>query len=67
VLPADRKWFTRVCAAAVIAETLIDIDPQYPGPDPDARQELLRAKTELESEVAREAATAPTPASAARS
>ena len=67
VLPADRKWFTRVCAAAVIAETLIDIDPQYPGPDPDARQKLLRAKTELESEVAREAATAPTPASAARS
>ena len=25
VLPADHKWFTRVCAAAVIAATLIEI------------------------------------------
>src|SRR5450432_3086217 len=27
VLPADHKWFARLCAAAVIAHTLIDIDP----------------------------------------
>jgi PPK2 family polyphosphate:nucleotide phosphotransferase len=67
VLPADHKWFTRVCAAAVIAETLIDIDPQYPAPDPEARQELLRAKAELEAEVARAAATDPVPALASRS
>jgi len=55
VLPADHKWFTRVCAAAVIAETLIGIDPHYPAPDPGARQELLRAKAELEAEAARSA------------
>ena len=38
VLPADHKWFTRVCAAAVIAGTLIRLDPQYPvsGPRPAA-------------------------------
>jgi polyphosphate kinase 2 (PPK2 family) len=52
VLPADHKWFTRVCAAAVIADTLIDIDPQYPPPDPAARQELMQAKAELEAETA---------------
>ena len=51
VLPADHKWFTRICAAAVIAHTLIDIDPQYPAPDPAARQELAQAKRELEAEA----------------
>jgi PPK2 family polyphosphate:nucleotide phosphotransferase len=53
VLPADHKWFTRVCAAAVIAETLIRIDPQYPVPGPEARRELLKAKAELEAEARR--------------
>jgi len=51
VLPADRKWLTRICAAAVIAQTLIDIDPQYPAPDQAQRQELLRARAELEAEA----------------
>ena len=30
VIPADRKWFARICAAAVLAHTLMEIDPQYP-------------------------------------
>ncbi len=30
VIPADHKWFARLCAAAVLVHTLIDIDPQYP-------------------------------------
>jgi PPK2 family polyphosphate:nucleotide phosphotransferase len=51
VLPADHKWFTRVCAAAVIADTLIRIDPQYPAPDADQRRELRTAKAELEAEA----------------
>jgi len=51
VLPADHKWFTRLCAAAVIAQTLIDIDPHYPAPDPAARQELEQARRELEAEA----------------
>jgi PPK2 family polyphosphate:nucleotide phosphotransferase len=51
VLPADHKWFTRLCTAAVIAQTLIDIDPHYPAPDPDARQELEQARRELEAEA----------------
>jgi PPK2 family polyphosphate:nucleotide phosphotransferase len=49
VLPADHKWFTRLCAAAVIAQTLIEIDPRYPVPDEATRQELLRARAELEA------------------
>ena len=51
VLPADHKWFTRVCAAAVIADTLIRLDPHYPVPGPDQRRELLKAKAELEAET----------------
>ncbi len=51
VLPADHKWFTRLCAAAVIAQTLIDIDPQYPAPDPAARKELQQARRELKAEA----------------
>ena len=30
VIPADRKWFARIAAGAVIVNTLIDIDPRYP-------------------------------------
>jgi PPK2 family polyphosphate:nucleotide phosphotransferase len=49
VLPADHKWFTRVCAAAVIADTLIGIDPRYPVPDAATRQELMRVGAKLET------------------
>lgn len=51
VVPADRKWFARICAAAVIADALIHIDPQYPKVSPEARQDLLAAKEELEAEA----------------
>ena len=51
VLPADHKWLTRICAAAVIAQTLIDIDPRYPVSDAATRQELLQARAELEAEA----------------
>jgi PPK2 family polyphosphate:nucleotide phosphotransferase len=51
VLPADHKWLTRICAAAVIAQALIELDPQYPVPDPAAQKELARARAELEAEA----------------
>jgi PPK2 family polyphosphate:nucleotide phosphotransferase len=51
VLPADHKWFTRVCAAAVIAAALIEIGPRYPVMDEAAQRELLGAKAELEAEA----------------
>src|SRR5215469_6081237 len=50
VLPADHKWVTRICAAAVIAQALIEIDPQYPVPDPAEQRELARARAELDAE-----------------
>jgi PPK2 family polyphosphate:nucleotide phosphotransferase len=51
VIPADRKWFARICAAAVLAHTLIEIDPQYPAVSADRRQQLLAVKAELEDEA----------------
>jgi len=58
VLPADHKWLTRICAAAVIAHTLIEIDPRYPVPDASTRQELLQARAALEAEALPAAASA---------
>ena len=51
VIPADRKWFARPAAAAVIANALIELDPQYPTLDDDALRDLQAAKTELVSEA----------------
>src|SRR4051812_38233798 len=51
VIPADRKWFARVAAAAVIANALIEIDPRYPEVDDDALRDLEAVKRELEDEA----------------
>ena len=50
VIPADHKWFMRLAASAVIVDALIDIDPQFPKPDPAARADLLKARGELMAE-----------------
>jgi PPK2 family polyphosphate:nucleotide phosphotransferase len=59
VIPADRKWFARIAAAAVIAQALIDIDPQYPRLGDQALQDLEKAKLQLESEAPSGAASDP--------
>ncbi|GGX80400.1 polyphosphate kinase 2 family protein [Streptomyces fructofermentans] len=51
VVPADRKWFARICTAAVLAHTLIGIDPQYPTLAKAARKELRTARRELLAEA----------------
>ena len=50
VIPADHRWFARIAAAAVIVNALIEIDPQYPKPSPEALAELMKAKEELLAE-----------------
>jgi len=50
VIPADRKWFARLCAAAVLAHTLIELHPQYPQVSDEARRQLQAARHELEAE-----------------
>jgi PPK2 family polyphosphate:nucleotide phosphotransferase len=51
VVPADRKWFARICAGAVLAHTLIELDPRYPVVSEQARRDLQVTKRELEEEA----------------
>jgi PPK2 family polyphosphate:nucleotide phosphotransferase len=59
VIPADHKWFARLCAAAVVVHTLIQIDPQYPEVSPGKLEELLTIKDELEAQAPKGAAADP--------
>ena len=63
VIPADHKWFARICAGAVLAQTLIDIDPQYPSVDRDTLRDLVVARLDLEAQAP--AGAAPDPFAAA--
>lgn len=63
VVPADRKWFARVCAAAVVAHTLIEIDPRYPQVSDETRRGLAEVRRELEREAPKGAAPDPYAAS----
>jgi PPK2 family polyphosphate:nucleotide phosphotransferase len=59
VIPADRKWFARICAAAVLVHTLIEIDPQYPEVSKETRKGLRAAKKDLLAEAPKGAAADP--------
>jgi PPK2 family polyphosphate:nucleotide phosphotransferase len=51
VIPADRKWFARVGAAAVLVHALMEIDPRFPKVDDAARSALLDIRAQLEAEA----------------
>ncbi len=51
VIPADHKWFARLSAAAVIADTLMTIDPRYPIVSEEATASLQEVKMVLEGEA----------------
>src|SRR6266446_8651085 len=50
VIPADRKWFTRLAVADVIVEALEELDLRYPEVSEAQRQELEKARALLEAE-----------------
>jgi len=50
VIPADAKWFTRLCVAGIIYKTMEDLNPTYPEIDDAKRAELARSRKMLESE-----------------
>ncbi len=50
VIPADRKWFMRLSAGAVILDALMELDPTWPEPPAEAREEMAKAKVELLAE-----------------
>lgn len=50
IIPADRKWFTRLAVAAVIDEKLKSLNLQYPTVSEDKKLQLLQAKEILQNE-----------------
>jgi PPK2 family polyphosphate:nucleotide phosphotransferase len=42
VIPSDRKWYRNWAVAALLAETLADLDPQFPPPAIDVDTERAR-------------------------
>lgn len=50
VIPADRKWITRLAVAAVVIDTLEGLDLAYPEVEARHREEFARAKAMLENE-----------------
>ena len=59
VIPADRKWFARTAAAAVLADALIRIDPRYPVVAEEERKALAVTRLELLAEAPEGAAPDP--------
>lgn len=50
VVPADRKWFTRLVVSNVIIDAIQSLDPRFPEVDPKVRAEFKRLHTALEGE-----------------
>jgi PPK2 family polyphosphate:nucleotide phosphotransferase len=59
VVPADHKWFARLCAAAIIANALIEIDPRFPKVTPETHKALEETRVELEAQAPKGAAPDP--------
>jgi PPK2 family polyphosphate:nucleotide phosphotransferase len=51
VVPADRKWFTRLVVSAVIIDAIQSLDPRFPAVDPKVRAELNQIKAALKAET----------------
>jgi PPK2 family polyphosphate:nucleotide phosphotransferase len=51
VIPADRKWFARICVSAVLIHTLAEVDPQYPIVSADEKQAEHLARQTLLAEA----------------
>lgn len=50
IVPADDKWFTRLCIAGIIYKEFEKLQLKYPVVSKEQKAELTKAKIELESE-----------------
>jgi PPK2 family polyphosphate:nucleotide phosphotransferase len=50
VIPADRKWFTRLAVAAAIIDAIESVNPMFPVVDPKLKHDFKVAKASLLSE-----------------
>jgi PPK2 family polyphosphate:nucleotide phosphotransferase len=59
VIPADRKWFTRTAAAAVLVDILLEVDPRFPRVGKQQRAELREVREQLKAQAPKGAAPDP--------
>jgi PPK2 family polyphosphate:nucleotide phosphotransferase len=57
VVPADRKWFSRLVVASAVINAIESIDPRFPEVSAEARQRLQVARAALEDPPAKDPAT----------
>lgn len=50
IIPADKKWFTRLAVSEIIVEHLRSLDLKYPTVDESRKADLVEARTLLENE-----------------
>lgn len=50
VIPADKKWFTRLAVSAAIVKALDDLDLAYPEVDAEQRKAFAAARASLDAE-----------------
>ncbi|MBF2008638.1 MAG: polyphosphate kinase 2 family protein [Chlorogloeopsis fritschii C42_A2020_084] len=50
IIPADRKWFTRLAVSEIICSKLKELNLKYPTVSEEHKQQLLQAKAILERE-----------------
>jgi Polyphosphate kinase 2 (PPK2) len=51
VIPADRRWFARIGAGAVLVHALMEIDPHFPEVTKQQREALLEIRETLEKQA----------------
>ncbi|MGO8824181.1 MAG: polyphosphate kinase 2 family protein [Acidimicrobiales bacterium] len=51
VIPADHKWFARICVGAILVEALEELDPQYPEVTEEQRRLERDARAALIAEA----------------
>lgn len=59
MIPADRRWFGRIGAGAVLVHTLMDVDPWFPPVSKQQHQALLEVKEAPEAQPPKGAAPDP--------
>lgn len=59
VIPADRKWFARIGAGAVLVHTLMEIDPRFPRVTKARHEALREVRRDLEAQAPAGAAADP--------
>jgi PPK2 family polyphosphate:nucleotide phosphotransferase len=53
VVPADRKWYTRLIVSAIVIDAIQSLDPRFPEVDAKTRAEFKKTKAALEAEAQR--------------